>query len=445
MGSTIGFLTILVAKLQTEENAALKMSLEDASWIGTIWAFTSMSSSLVGGFLADAIGRKRAIIVSSLPFIVSWILLATATSSTSILLGIGFAGLGDGLMFPIIPIYVTEIAHPNLRATLSNLVNCTQILGLILDFSLIMVIQWRTIAGIMVIPPIATMVTMMMAPETPHWLANKGRNEEARKSLSWLRNGADSTEEMKEIFSNANSNQEAQSLWQKAKAKINIYRSREFLKPFSFAGTLFCLYNFSGFTLIQVYMMTIFNETDSSIDSSMATLFVSVWRLFVSLVASFALHHVSRRTLFLSTTLLVAASQASLGFFFYLKTLPEWQYFTTNFSWFPLICIISIYGGGQLGFNPVLKIVMSEVFPTSIRATSVSLCIVAGFLCVGVANKLFSQFVFLFGFYGSFWIYSAVTILCWLFGYFGMPETAGVSLVKIQEKLANKGCVDDCS
>ena len=62
-------------------------------------------------------------------------------------------------------------------ATLSNLVNCTQILGLILDFSLIMVIQWRTIAGIMVIPPIATMVTMMMAPETPHWLANKGRNE----------------------------------------------------------------------------------------------------------------------------------------------------------------------------------------------------------------------------------------------------------------------------
>jgi hypothetical protein len=34
MGSTIGFTTILVAKLQEEDDAAWKMSLEEASWIG---------------------------------------------------------------------------------------------------------------------------------------------------------------------------------------------------------------------------------------------------------------------------------------------------------------------------------------------------------------------------------------------------------------------------
>ena len=36
MGSTMGFTTILVGKLQQEDDEALRMSLEDASWIGKL-------------------------------------------------------------------------------------------------------------------------------------------------------------------------------------------------------------------------------------------------------------------------------------------------------------------------------------------------------------------------------------------------------------------------
>lgn len=288
----------------------------------------------------------------------------------------------------------------------------------------------------MIIPPIVTMVSMMMVPETPHWLANKGRIEEATQSLSWLRNGKDITEEIEEILANSNKKTESESFCQKAKKTLNVYTSRQFLKPFAFAGTLFFLYNFSGFSTVQFYMMTIFTESGSSIDSSTATLLVSCWRLIVSLVSSFALHHISRRTLFFSTALLLAASQASLGTFFYLKTLQDWDSWTNSIGWFPLISIFSLYGGGQLGFSPITKILIGEVFPTSIRATSASLCVLTGFLSMSISTKLFSQFVLWFGFYGSFWFYSAVTILCLLFGYFGMPETSGISLVKIQENFA---------
>ena len=56
---------------------------------------------------------------------------------------------------------------------------------------------------------------------------------------------------------------------------------------------------------------------------------------------------------------------------------------------------------------------------------------------MSVAAKLFSQFVLWFGFYGTFWFYSGVTMLCMLFGYWAMPETAGISLDKIQENYAN--------
>ena len=69
-------------------------------------------------------------------------------------------------------------------ATLANLVNSTQTLGLILDFSLILIFHWKTVACIMIIPPIATMVSMMMVPETPHWLANNGRIEVCK--VEWI-------------------------------------------------------------------------------------------------------------------------------------------------------------------------------------------------------------------------------------------------------------------
>ena len=174
--------------------------------------------------------------------------------------------------------------------------------------------------------------------------------------MSWLRNGADIAEEMGEIIANSKKNQESESLCQKANNTINVYTSRNFLKPFAFAGTLFCLYSFSGFSSVQFYMMTIFTESGSSINSTTATLLVSCWRLVVSLIASFALHHISRRTLFFSTTFLVASSLASLGTFSYLKTLPEWQSLTNSMGLFPLLSILSLYAGGQLGFSPIMKV-----------------------------------------------------------------------------------------
>ena len=167
--------------------------------------------------------------------------------------------------------------------------------------------------------------------------------------MSWLRNGEDITEEMNEIKEISKNNVDSESFCQNAKKTFDIYTSRKFLKPFGFAGSLFCLYNFSGFSTVQFYMMTIFTESGSSIESSSATLLVSCWRLVVSFMSSFALHHVSRRTLFFSTAVLLAT-------YFYLKTLPEWKSWTNFLGWFPLFSILAIYAGGQLGFSPITKV-----------------------------------------------------------------------------------------
>ena len=62
---------------------------------------------------------------------------------------------------------------------------------------------------------------------------------------------------------------------------------------------------------------------------------------------------------------------------------------------------------------------------------------------MSVAAKLFSQFVLWFGFYGTFWFYSGVTIGCIVFGYCAMPETARISPVNIQETDVKKCHLED--
>ena len=77
----------------------------------------------------------------------------------------------------------------------------------------------------------------------------------------------DCTDEMKEIITKANEKtpEDSLTIGQKVKKLYNVYTSRKFYKPFTIVVTLFCLYAFSGFSLINFYLITIFKEAGSSI------------------------------------------------------------------------------------------------------------------------------------------------------------------------------------
>ena len=123
---------------------------------------------------------------------------------------------------------------------------------------------------------------------------------------------------------------------EKLVAKIQVLKSRSFWKPFLLAEPLNILYACSGTSILQFYIVTIFEESGSSVDSlqvgkyieettklnirpCQASLVVSAWRLFISSLSSVALLKFPRRPLFLSTTLLVCLSMASLGVFSYFQ------------------------------------------------------------------------------------------------------------------------------
>ena len=310
--------------------------------------------------------------MSTLPFLAGIVLAALSSSLWQVLLSRCLAGLGDGIMYPnimgelanLVPVtcnticltvYIAEIASKELRGSLTNVVNITQCLGLVLTFSLSLVVTWRGLAWLLAAPMLLTVLGMWTLPETPYWLAEKNRLEAALQSLAWLRDSEETEEEVRELREKSSS-EGSHSITDKIAAKLRVARSQSFWRPFALAMPLNILYSCSGTSMFTFYMVTIFEQSGSSLDKLHAALIVSSWRLLLSCLSSVALLKLPRRPLFLSTTLLVALALAALGAVSYTLARPAYADYTGLLRWAPLVLVLLIFVGIQLGFNPIIKV-----------------------------------------------------------------------------------------
>lgn len=139
-----------------------------------MWALSSIAGCLVGGLLADWLGRKKALILSTIPFLLSFLLMFLASDRSMVLASRAVAGLGDGLMYPVIPTYLAETASKQLRGSMNNSTNICQNLGMILLYSLCLLLPWRPLAGLLTLPPCLAVLCLLPLPESPYWLARSG-------------------------------------------------------------------------------------------------------------------------------------------------------------------------------------------------------------------------------------------------------------------------------
>merc|ERR1719210_523896 len=93
------------------------------------------------------------------------------------------AGFADGLMYPVIPVYVAETASKDLRSSMNNVTNISQNVGYVLLYLFSLHLSWRPLSALLVSCPAIALLCLLPLPETPYWLARQGRLEEARQSL----------------------------------------------------------------------------------------------------------------------------------------------------------------------------------------------------------------------------------------------------------------------
>lgn len=151
-------------------------------------------SSLAGGSLNGRLGRRRSIMLASFVFTVGGLILSLAPGREVLLVGRIVVGLGIGVASMSIPIYLAEVSPSHLRGRLVS-INSLFITGGQFSAALVdgafsyLQDGWRYMLGLSVAPAALQLLSFVFLPESPRWLLQRGRSQEARQVLSRIRGG----------------------------------------------------------------------------------------------------------------------------------------------------------------------------------------------------------------------------------------------------------------
>merc|ERR1719341_1682341 len=185
-----------------------KDSDEATLWLSLITSMTvafAFLFSFVGGWVTERFGRKPAILVASVVFTIGSVVMAVSPEKAVLLVGRIVVGMGIGMASMCIPVYMAETSPVELRgflgASFQVMICFGQVVVAIVDALFGEVKDgWKYDFGLAGIPSIILLVGFFFCPDSPRWLVQVGREEEAKKALERLRNKGDAVDqELREI------------------------------------------------------------------------------------------------------------------------------------------------------------------------------------------------------------------------------------------------------
>lgn len=271
-------------------------------------------------------------------------------------------GICIGVTGTAAQVYNVEIAHESVRGCLTCLTDFFVGLGLLFTYALGMTgLGWQWTAftlGLVITLPLTLGIAMF--PDSPRWLATKGRREDARKALSFLRgSNYDVASELENIMKAGNGGSKT-TLGQQVRSLENpvVYM------PFLTTWGLFIFTQFSGPYVMYSYTISIFQAAKVDVSAYLASVLVGVARVVGSVVGLVVVERAGRRPAMMVGGLAASLSLCCLGLYFFLQKghggFPFGQ-------WFPLASIISYTFIVGATISPIPFLLSSELLPLSFR------------------------------------------------------------------------------
>ncbi len=402
----------------------------DAVWKG--WA---ASCALVGciigagtaGVISDRLGRKTALMLSAVLFLVSAIGTAVPRNLLEFILCRIMGGLGVGVASMLSPLYIAEVAPASIRGRLVSINQFTIVLGMLVvyfvnariaglgDESWNVAWGWRWMFGSAALPALLFLILLFQVPESPRWLTKQGQEGRALEILTRVRGAAAAGRELEEIQSTiAQESGSVRQLWQpglRAALAVGI--------------GLAVLQQVTGINVVLYYAPEIFKTTGMvSTEAINDTVIVGIVNLLFTLVAFGVVDRLGRKPLLMIAAAGMGLSLALLGYFFVLERFEG--------PWV-LLFTLAYVASFAVAMGPVVWVVISEIFPTRVRGRAMSIATV----CLWISCFAVSQFfpLMLETLHGSvFFIYAFLCAVAFVFVAVFVPETKGKTLEEIERR-----------
>ena len=383
--------------------------------------------AMAAGVLSDRFGRKSLLFFCALLYAVSGVLSAIPSTFNQFLAARIISGLGIGASSMICPVYIAEIAPEKYRGRLGTLFQLGIVTGIFLTLFINKSIQgmgdevwntaygWRWMLGMEVVPAVVFILLLLTVPESPRWLAQQGRIDEARVILTKVDGPKHAENEIAAI--RGATNQEG--------GRLAELFQRPLIHPLLLAVTLMACSQFCGINAIMYYSTKIFVSAGAcKNDTFNASVWIGLINLAFTFVAIGFVDRSGRRPLLLIGT---AVQVVALG-------LAGWMFHTGQNGLPLLLCVVGFIAAFAMALGPVGWLFCSEIFPNRIRGRAMSIAAFTVWVSCYVVAQTFPMMNDnpAVGPAKTFWIYTAVSLFALVFVYAFIPETKGRTLEEIE-------------
>lgn len=436
VGTVYGWTTTILDRLaEDNEDMPVRVTSEQQSWIVSLTVIASMFGSFLGAFLADIFGRKICLLCTSLFYIIGWIIVIFASNVIALYLSRIIVGVGVGMSYTTNPMYVSEVADTNIRGALGTLIAVNVFTGSLIACSVGPYVSYTTLGIVLLVIPVVFVMTFIWFPESPYFLAMKGRHEAAAKSIAFFKDISmdEARQELDLVMNNINDSKSDCESW---KVKIHRLLSSNNRKAFLIVFMLIVTQQFSGnFTTMQ-YLTHLFSHAKIGIDSNIATIIVFAFGLISGTFATMTVETAGRRWLLMISTFGSGLTLLTLAIYLYL------EYININVAavnLLPVIVIVLFQITYQVGLGTLPNALIGELFPTNAKGVAAAAITISDGILGFAVSKFYLTIGEALGDYFLYFLFAGTCFIAFIFACVCIPETKNKSFLEIQQELAKKG------
>jgi sugar porter (SP) family MFS transporter len=410
------------------------------------WA---MSSALIGcligamssGYISDRYGRKLPLIISAALFTIAAIGTGAADQFTPFIIFRLTGGLGIGLASAISPMYIAEISPAGMRGRLVSVNQLTIVTGIlaaqVINYLIAekvpdgatddLILQswngqsgWRWMFWAGTVPALVFFCLSLFIPESPRFLSRSGKWKESSAILERIGGEKYAAGEQKEIAETLHGTD--------SKIDWKVLLSRK-ARPVLILGVVLAVFQqWCGINVIFNYAEEVFTSAGYSVGDMLFNIVITgTVNLIFTVLAMRMVDSWGRRKLMVLGSIGLAVIYFMIGASYYFEL--------KGFAILLLVMVaIATY---SMTLAPVTWVVLSEIFPNSIRGTAMAIATTMLWVACFVLTYTFPLLNKLLNASGTFWLYSVICLSGFLFILKKLPETKGKSLEDIENELLN--------
>jgi sugar porter (SP) family MFS transporter len=423
LGIISGILVVInkVWSLTGFEKGVLTASLSVGAMIGAGLA----------GRLCNRVGRRRTIMAAGAVVILATVACSLAPNFDSL---VGFRtvlGVGIGLSSATVPTYISELAPARIRGAMGALNQIFIVSGILIAFLVSYWLQphhlWRWMFAGAIVPAAILIVGLTLLPETPRWLLNTGKEDEARAVLASThgREGDDIDAEVASI-------REVIALDSQQSGRIRDLGAA-WVRPMLFVALLLAVgQQFSGVNAINAYFPTMLVSLGFTANTALlSAIILGITKLAFTAWVVFVVDRWGRKPLLLIGNVVMVVTLGLTG----------WVILNVHdkntLGTLAVILLVLYLAGYELGWGAVVWVMMSEVFPLKVRSVGMGVGAVVLWGSTGIVSAVFpimSDHNHL-GLGKSMYVFAGINAVLFVLTWLLVKETKQQSLEQIEMKL----------